>query len=155
MLKRAITVKRRIVSRPELRGTGLRVYIALLKKGEGGSGPRTIQKELGLSSPSLATYHLEQLINMGLAEKDFSGNYRLKKERSAEILSNFVNLFGVLLPKYILYSVFYTTMLITYVVIYPFRPIASVEYTVSLLFGISICVLMWYEAINTWIKRPF
>jgi len=108
-----------------------------------------------LSSPNLATYHLEQLLNMDLVEKDFSGNYKVKKERSTEVLSDFVNLFGMLFPKYMLYSVFYTTMLLTYIIIYPFRPIALVEYIASLLFGFSICVLMWYETINTWAKRPF
>jgi predicted transcriptional regulator len=60
----------------ELKGTALRVYVALLKKGGSGAGPRAIQKELELASPNAVVYHLERLISLGLVEKDLSGNYK-------------------------------------------------------------------------------
>jgi|YelNatPaOPRAMG01_1025707.scaffolds.fasta_scaffold19302_4 hypothetical protein len=140
---------------PELKGTALRVYLVLLKKGEYGAGPRAIQKELELSSPNAVVYHLERLISLGLVEKDLSGNYKAKKEATVEVFTNFVIFFGALLPKYLLYAIFFTTMLLTFVVIYPYRPNAAVEYVVALIFGLSACIIMWYETINIWRRRPF
>ena len=48
-----------------LRGTTLDVYRFLLKRKEP-VGAREVQRVLNLSSPSLATYHLSKLEDVGL-----------------------------------------------------------------------------------------
>jgi len=57
-------------ARAELKGTALKVYLVLLKRGDEGAGPRTIQRELKLSNPSLVSYHIEKLVSLGLVERD-------------------------------------------------------------------------------------
>ncbi len=56
----------------ELTGTTLRVYAYLISKAVP-VGPREVAKELGLSSPSLAYYHLKKLEELGLAKKTPEG----------------------------------------------------------------------------------
>ena len=52
-----------------LAGKTLQVYLYLQKKKES-SGIREVQRDLGLSSPSVAEYQIEKLIEMGLAGRD-------------------------------------------------------------------------------------
>ncbi len=56
-----------------LEGTALRVYTYLLKQGP--AGPREVSKALGLSSPSLAYYHLKRLEEAGLVRRLSDGQY--------------------------------------------------------------------------------
>jgi len=72
-----------------------------------------------------------------------------------EALVGFVNLFGRMLPKYLLYSIFFTTMLITYILIHPYNPVVATEYVATLIFGVCACIVMWYETIIVWLRRPF
>jgi len=62
----------------ELQGNALRVYWMLLKSQANSVGPRDIQRKLGFSSPNLAVYHLDKLVELGLAEKT-AGGYQLAK----------------------------------------------------------------------------
>jgi len=74
--------------RSELKGTTLRVYWAIMKRGTEGVGPREIMRELDLSSPSVAAYHLEKLKSMGLVDKDSAGGYVAvegARQRSSQI----------------------------------------------------------------------
>jgi len=148
-------VKREKEERVDLKGTSLKVYLALLKNGNKGGGPRTVQRELDLSSPSLANYHIEKLVSMGLIERDTSGNYRVKRDIQIETLANFISLFGRIFPKYLVCAVFFTTMLATFVTVQPFRAIAAPEYIAALVFGVSTCTVMWYETLSIWRRRPF
>ena len=137
----------------ELKGTTLRVYWLLLKKGSGGTGPREVMRELGLSSPSVASYHLEKLRNLGLAEKDIGGNYVVQEEVKVEVFSDFVRVVGMMLPRYLFYSVLFTTMLVAYVVLYPIQP--TPQTIMVLVFGLTGCAITWAETIRAWLRRPF
>jgi DNA-binding transcriptional ArsR family regulator len=137
----------------ELKGTTLRVYWHLLKKGRDGTGPREVMRELGLSSPSVAAYHLEKLRNLGLTEKDVGGNYVVREEVKVEVLSDFVRVVGMMLPRYLFYSVLFTTMLAAYVVIYPIQP--TPQTIMALIFGLAGCIITWAETIRAWFRRPF
>jgi predicted DNA-binding transcriptional regulator len=52
----------------KLRGKTLLVYWYLLKHGSP-IGVRHIQRELGFSSPSIVSHHLEKLMDLGLVKK--------------------------------------------------------------------------------------
>ena len=140
-------------TRSELKGTTLRVYWALLRKGATGAGPRELMRELGLSSPSVAVYHLEKLRGLGLAEKTESGNYSVREEVKVEVFSEYVRFVGLMLPRYLFYSVLFTTMLVTYLVLFglSLNPLSIVV----LIFGITACVVTWYETARSWARRPF
>lgn len=137
----------------ELKGTTLRVYWVLLKKGSGGTGPREVMRELGLSSPSVASYHLEKLRNLGLVEKDVGGNYVVQEEVKVEVFSDFVRVVGMMLPRYLFYSVLFTTMLVAYVVLYPLQ--FTPQTIMVLIFGLTSCIITWVETVRAWRRRPF
>ena len=59
----------------ELKGNTLRIYWPLLRYSAGTVGVREVQRSLGFSSPALASYHLENLVELELVEKS-RGNYR-------------------------------------------------------------------------------
>jgi hypothetical protein len=137
----------------ELKGTTLRVYWAVLKKGNEGTGPRELMRELGMSSPSVAAYHLEKLKAMGLVEKSPNGSYAKQENVKAEVFSDFVSVVGMMLPRYFFYSVLFTTMLIAYVIIYP--PQLTPQTVISIIFGLTGCAITWAETIRAWLRRPF
>ncbi|NHV59854.1 MAG: winged helix-turn-helix transcriptional regulator [Candidatus Verstraetearchaeota archaeon] len=135
----------------ELKGTTLRVYWALLKKGS--AGPREIMRELNLSSPSVASYHLEKLANLGLVKKEVGGEYVISKEVKVELFSQFIRVAGIALPRYFFYSVLFTTMLIAYLIIYPIEN--TPQTAMSIIFGATAAVITWIETIRAWLRRPF
>lgn len=138
----------------ELKGLTLRVYwhILGLDKSEGIS-IRAIQRSLGLSSPSVASHHLEKLRTLGLLEKDQTGEYHLVNQVKVGVLKNFVGIFGVLLPRYLFYSTMFTVMLILYPILY--RPDLSVHNIMALVFGVVAAAVFWTETVRVWRMRPF
>jgi hypothetical protein len=139
-------------TRSELKGTTLRVYWALLRKGTEGTGPREVMRELGLSSPSVAVYHLEKLRNLGLADKTESGSYSVREEIKVEVFSDYVRVVGLMLPRYFFYSVLFTTMLATFLVLYGIQ--LSPQSLVALIFGITASAITWAETVRAWSRRP-
>ena len=138
----------------ELKGVTLRVYWHILSLGKKESiGVRSIQRSLRLSSPSVASHHLEKLRTLGLLEKDSTGEYRLVAQVKVGILKNFVGFLGVLLPRYLFYSTMFTAMLILYPIIYP--PNFSAHNVMAFVFGISAAVVSWNETFKAWRMRPF
>jgi len=83
----------------ELKGKTLKVYWYLLKNPDE-SSLRTIQRGAGLSSPSLATYHLNKLENLGLE--------RIVK---VGVLRFFVGSGRLLIPRFFFYAAFYTALI--------------------------------------------
>src|SRR6266702_1762316 len=79
----------------ELKGLTLRIYWHILSLNKKETiGIRSIQRTLGLSSPSVASHHLEKLKTLGLLEKDATGEYRLVGQVKVGILQNFVEFFS-------------------------------------------------------------
>ncbi|MBM1155135.1 helix-turn-helix domain-containing protein, partial [archaeon] len=94
----------------QLHGTTLKVYWYLVRVGEP-VGVRRLQRALGLSSPSVAAYHLSKLVEMGLVEKDRHGDYRLKEVVQVGALRSFVRISGLMLPRFIFYAAYFATLL--------------------------------------------
>src|SRR5215472_1860231 len=138
----------------ELKGLTLRVYWHILSLNRKESiGVRSIQRSLGLSSPSVASHHLEKLRTLGLLEKEATGEYRLVSQVKVGILQNFVGFLGILLPRYLFYSTMFTAMLILYPIIYP--PNFSAHNMMAFVFGISAVVISWNETLKVWKMKPF
>ncbi|MCW4055118.1 MAG: helix-turn-helix domain-containing protein [Candidatus Bathyarchaeota archaeon] len=134
----------------KLKGTTLRVYWHLLKI-QKPTTLRRLQKELGFSSPSVASYHLEKLIDMGLVEK-VRGDYELKKTVSLEVTSSFVRFSHLMIPRYIFYTTFFLTLLIVFIVGYS-RPL-SLQGVFALVFGLSGVLIATYETWRQWRLKP-
>ena len=137
--------------RSKLKGTTLRVYWHLLRSGEP-TTIRRLQRSLGFSSPSVASYHLEKLMDMGLVKKDVGGDYELKKTVSLEAMSSFVRISHLMIPRYIFYTTFFFTLLIVFVVGYASS--LSVQGVFALVFGVSGLVITGYETWRQWRLNP-
>jgi len=137
----------------ELKGKTLLVYWYLLKHKGSAVGVREVQRRLGFSSPSVAAYHLDKLVSLGLVEKNRLGEYAISKELRVGVLRFFTRLGRVLLPRYLFYSVFFTTMLLTYLLLYEHA--WTVHEVVAVLFGLLACAVLWFETIRLWAEKPF
>jgi hypothetical protein len=134
----------------ELKGKTLLVYMYLIKAGRE-TGVREIQRSLKFSSPSVASYHLGKLEEMGLIENHY-GDYKLKREIKVGVLKSFVKVGGVMLPQYLFYAVLLTTMLLTFILTTPFEP--SKFYITTLVMGLIPSVVFWYETAKIWRSKP-
>lgn len=130
---------------PEIRGNTLRVYVFLLRRGP--SELREIQRGLELSTPSLASYHLERLVAAGYAAQNEQGQYFAIKESSGEILEGFSRVGVHLVPQLLFFAVLFTPI----VGYFAFMSLHSSDY-VPFLVASSVCLVgvLWYETARVW-----
>jgi len=131
----------------KLRGKTLQVYVYMLRK-RSPIGVRELQRALGFSSPSVAHHHLEKLKEIGLVTKDDAGRYRVLEKVDVGILKMFMIIGGRLIPRFIFYAVFLTTLLILYVI----QNLDSLN-AYALAFGVFSSIFFWIEAIRVWRHR--
>ena len=134
----------------KLKGNTLRTYVALLGSDKGVVGVRELQRKLGFSSPALASYHLRRLEELGLVVED-KGNYRLLKEVKVGILAQFIRLGTIMLPRYVFYATFFSTLLVYYLSQLKELHFYSVF---GLLFGVLGTAVFWFEALRIWRQKP-
>jgi hypothetical protein len=87
-----------------LTGSTLKMYWSLLSRRDASIGLRTIQRELGFSSPSSAAYQLDKLMNLGLVSKDEMGDYVVNRVVKVGFLRDFLFLGKHALPKNAIYG---------------------------------------------------
>jgi hypothetical protein len=135
-----------------LRGKAWKVYWLLLRSNCPMS-VREVQRTLHFSSPSVAHHHLEQLLELGLVQKqDVGGQYSLVGEVKIGVLRHFVKLGRLLFPRYFFYAVFSTTFYIAYLLVL-MRGLTR-ENLFILLFGAIVTAVFWYEAFRFWRLKP-
>jgi DNA-binding transcriptional ArsR family regulator len=86
----------------ELKGKTLLVYMHILKSKESSVGVRAVQRALGFSSPSVSSYHLNKLKDLGLVES-IRGDYSLIREVRVGVLKQFTTVIFGLVPLVILW----------------------------------------------------
>ena len=140
--------EKEIVSK--LKGNTLRVYWGLLSSEDGVVGVRELQRDLGFSSPALAAYHLNKLVDFGLAVND-RGDYRLVREVKVGVLKQFIKLGSFLLPRYVLYASMFSTFLVYLLLRFD-------EVSFYSLYGLAVSLLAagvsWFEALKIWQQKP-
>lgn len=137
----------------ELKGKTLLVYWYLMQQPTHTVGVREVQRALGFSSPSIAVHHLEKLQDLGLIEKRGTGEYVLEEEVKVGILRFFMHMGRFLVPRYLFYSVLFSTMLSAYFVLCFYSQIVPSFY--ALAFGFVGVVIFWVETFRLWRARPF
>ncbi|MCD6446059.1 hypothetical protein J7L49_04675 [Candidatus Bathyarchaeota archaeon] len=137
----------------ELKGKTLLVYWYILKSSSHVVGVREVQRALKFSSPSIAVYHLEKLKDLGLIRKKPTGEYILKEEVKVGLLRFFTHLGRFLVPRYLFYSIWISTMLITYLIFYGFN--GSIHNFYALMFGLIASIILWFETVRLWREKPF
>ena len=131
-----------------LKGKTLQVYAYMLRKREP-VGVREVQRDLSFSSPSVASYHIDKLVELSLITQDQFGRYFVVQKVQVGVLQAFVNVAGYSVPRLSFFAAFFTTILIGYTVL----NIADLNiYAVG--FASAGAVAFWIEAIRVWIKRP-
>ena len=132
-----------------LTGRTLMVYFVLLNKKS--IGVRELQRHLDLSSPSVAKYHLEKLVNLHLIENK-GGIYHLDKKADLPVLTSWVLIGKILLPKVIFAAIFLTTLFIGYLLfIYSHW---NKDSLFVILFGAIIMIYLWFDVILQFKRKP-
>jgi predicted DNA-binding transcriptional regulator len=137
----------------ELKGKTLLVYWYLLQQSTHTVGIREVQRALNFSSPSIAVHHLEKLQDLGLIMKKGTGEYVLEEEVKVGILRFFTHMGRYLVPRYLFYSMLFTTMLAAYLTVSLIGRIAPSFYAMT--FGVIALVIFWVETFRLWRARPF
>ena len=108
------------MSSKRIYGKTLDVYLCILTSDES-IGVREIWRKLNLSSPSLAQYHVNKLVDMRLIRTDFEGRYTVNDQESIEALRSFLLLRGMLIPRLTIYSALIIGLIASYLIYYPWR----------------------------------
>jgi hypothetical protein len=131
----------------EIRGNTLKVYLYLLKHGS--SELRDVQRGVGLSSASLASYHLGKLSEAGFVMQDDRGRYSAVKEASDKILEGYLKVGPAVVPQLFFFALLFTIL----VVFLSFEAMYASGFTVYLVAVSAAMVLaFWYETARLWRK---
>ncbi|RLE57884.1 MAG: ArsR family transcriptional regulator [Thermoprotei archaeon] len=98
------------MEREELGETTVRVYTYMVERGVP-LGPRELARALGLS-PSVVYYHLKKLEELGVVKRTSNGYVVVRRLR----ISGFLYLGRWLVPRLLLYSLFFLGLLVSEVI---------------------------------------
>jgi predicted DNA-binding transcriptional regulator len=135
-----------------LKGKTLLVYWYLVQQPTHTVGVREVQRALHFSSPSIAVHHLEKLQDLGLVEKKGTGEYVLEEEVKVGILRFFTRVGRFLVPRYLFYSVLFSTMLIAYLALCLVTGAYPSFYAV--MFALIATIILWFETARLWRAKP-
>jgi predicted DNA-binding transcriptional regulator len=136
----------------EMKGKTLLVYWYLLQSSTRSVGVREVQRALKFSSPSIAVHHLQKLLDLGLVDKKGTGEYVLQEEVKVGILRLFTRMGRFMVPRYLFYSVLFTSMLTMYLTVSIITQTAPSFYAVT--FGLVATLIFWVETSRLWRARP-
>ena len=132
-----------------LTGRTLMIYFVLLNKKS--IGVRELQRHLDLSSPSVAKYHLEKLVNLHLVENK-NGIYHLDKKADLPLLTSWVLLGKYLFPKALFAAILFTSLFIGYLFfVYSYW---NKDSMFLILFGLILMAYIWFEVIIQFKRKP-
>ena len=94
------------------------VYLHILTSREP-VGVREVWRELKFSSPSLAQYHINRLLEFGMVSQTSEGKYVASEEKRVETLKGFFLLYGRLVPRLVFYGALVAGILAFYVIARP------------------------------------
>lgn len=136
-----------------IKGTTLEIYYYILRK-KSSVGVREVQRELSLSSPSVASYHLEKLVELNVITKSATGNYEIRQKLDIGTLNQFILIGNYTLPRFLFYAVFFTVISIGYILLFFNLPLTTSKLFV-LIFSFGSTFIFWFETVKSWKKRPF
>jgi hypothetical protein len=125
-----------------LKGTTLRVYRYMYRAGVP-MGIHDVQRGLGLSSPSVAEYHIKKLLRAGLVQEK-EGAYAVDRV----VFENLIRIRRTVIPFQTAYVAFFLTTLLVLVVF--LRPaVVTSLYFFALTVNVGGLVITAYEAART------
>jgi len=148
--ERDIDAEKKVIAESQLKGNTLRTYIYVVTHKK--SGVREVQRELHLSSSSLAQYHLSKLVDLGLLTEQ-GGEYFVADQIRVDVLKDFLKFGTLIVPRFIFYAVFFTIVSGFFGVVVLERTFSELDVLLVLLL-IAASVLFWYEALRAWLRGP-
>lgn len=121
-----------------LQGRTLEVYLYLQKKKQ--SGIREIQRDLALSSPSVAEYQVDKLLGMGLAAKDSYGRVSVARKVRVKDLERYVTVGRFTVPRLAFYAGFFSAVAALYVIF------DSAWNVYGVAVSAAAAAVLWFEA---------
>jgi hypothetical protein len=131
--------------RPDVRGNTLRVYLYLLQHSP--ADLRDVQHSLGLSTPSLASYHLGKLLEGGYATQNEHGQYLAVRESANTILEGYVMLGAAVIPQLAFFAMLFTALVCYFALMSLSHPSFVPLLAVS---SVAMVVVLWYETLRVW-----
>jgi hypothetical protein len=136
-------------SPPAVKGNTLRAYLYIVKKGP--CEFKDVQHELGLSTSSLASYHLNKLMENGYVAQDEYGRYFSTKDRSTELLEGYLRINKSLVPQLFLLAIIFSVLVAYFSISITTEP-GDQYYLIAT--AVSAVIVLWFEALKFW-KRLF
>jgi hypothetical protein len=129
------------------------VYLCILTS-SAPIGVREIWRALGLSSPSLAQYHVNKLMDLKLIENTVDGKYVTNDEERLEALRSFLMLRGMLIPRMVVYAALLSGVLASYVLFWPwrgdFRDLMTLSVTLFSIAAFLFEAVKQYRGLSVW-----
>jgi hypothetical protein len=134
-----------VATKPEVTGRTLRVFLYLARKGA--SELRDVQKDLGFSTASLASYHLGKLMEAGYVAQNEHGQYSVTKDSEKALLEGYSRVGALLVPQLFFFAVLFTGL----VGFFALMSFLNASY-VRLLVATSVALLgvLWYQTLRIW-----
>ncbi|MCJ7719488.1 hypothetical protein MUO69_06125, partial [Candidatus Bathyarchaeota archaeon] len=88
----------------------------------------------------------------GLVTKKGTGEYVLEEEVKIGILKFFMRMGRFIVPRYLFYSVLFSTMLIAYLALCFLGEVFPSLY--AIIFGLSASIVFWFETVKSWRAKP-
>ena len=138
-----------MTANPEIRGNTLRVYLYILRHGP--SELRDIQHGVGLSTASLASYHLGRLTEVGYVSKDKFGRYLVVPEASVQILGGYSRIGSAIVPQLYFFTLVFTILTAFFSTLTLSSPSFAVYLVAT---SVAMVVTFWYETVRLWRRLP-
>ena len=119
-----------------------RVYIHMMKVKE--ATAREVYRALGMSSPSLALLHLDKLVNLGLAEKDYGTYYISTMTKRIGMLKFFYLIRKWFVPRAFFYFLFFASMMVVFL----YLSFESQNYIVPAAVALLSALVNLYETLS-------
>jgi len=132
------------------------VYLCILTSSSP-IGVREIWRALDFSSPSLAQYHVNKLLELKLIENTLNGKYVTNDQERLEALRSFLTLRGMLIPRMVVYAALLSGLLASYVIFWPwrgdFRDLVTLSVTLFSIAAFLFEAIKQYRGLSVWKKE--
>jgi hypothetical protein len=144
-----------VVGSKQIYGKTWDVYLCILTASSP-IGVRDIWRALGFSSPSLAQYHVNKLLELKLIEP-VAGKYKVNNEEQLEALRSFLMLRGMLIPRMVIYGALLSGILVSYLIFWPwrgdFRDLVTVGVCIFSTLAFFFEAYKQYKGLSVWEKE--
>ena len=149
-------VKGRGGSKRSISAATWNIYLHILTTREG-VGVRDIWRDLKLSSPSLAQYHVNRLVELGMIAQTSEGRYVASEEKRVAALKGFLLLHGKLIPRLVFYGALVAGILVFYVIAWPlqfnFRDLTVIAVGAVSMFAFFFEAVVQYRSLRTGVQE--